>query len=102
MIAESGDFTVSAILAWMGDLSQERNIAKHAARQGLVSVFYVLDAYLYMIVVTGAEYNAGPRGNPMYPLHRRRFAQRIVRTISRYYTSLLSPSFIVPSLMVRV
>lgn len=36
MIAESGDFNVRAILAWMGDLSKERNIAKHAARQGLV------------------------------------------------------------------
>ncbi|EKM49158.1 uncharacterized protein PHACADRAFT_201955 [Phanerochaete carnosa HHB-10118-sp] len=33
MIAEDGPFTVSAVLAKMGDLSQERIIAKHAARQ---------------------------------------------------------------------
>lgn len=37
MISEDGDFTVAAILASMGDLSKERIIAKHAARQGLVS-----------------------------------------------------------------
>lgn len=36
MISESGSFTVANILAWMGDLSQERIVAKHAARQGLV------------------------------------------------------------------
>ena len=36
MIAEDGDFNVNAILESMGDLSQERIIAKHAARQSLV------------------------------------------------------------------
>ena len=38
MIAESGDFTVAHVLASMGDLSKERIIAKHAARQSLVCV----------------------------------------------------------------
>ena len=33
---ESADFTVAHILEWMGDLSQERIVAKHAARQSLV------------------------------------------------------------------
>ena len=37
MIAEDPPaFTVSGVLASMGDLSQERVIAKHAARQSLV------------------------------------------------------------------
>ena len=40
MISETGTFTVRNILDWMGDLSEERNIAKHAARQGLVSVVH--------------------------------------------------------------
>lgn len=37
MIAEEQpSFTVSTLLASMGDLSQERIVAKHAARQSLV------------------------------------------------------------------
>lgn len=38
MISEFGTFTVRNVLDWMGDLTEERNIAKHAARQGLASV----------------------------------------------------------------
>ena len=39
MICEDGEaFTVKHILAWMGDLSRERIIAKHAARQSLVRI----------------------------------------------------------------
>lgn len=59
MIAESGDFNVCAILAWMGDLSKERNIAKHAARQGLVCIFSLICLEPILIAVPiGIEYNA--------------------------------------------
>jgi len=38
MIAEyPPHFTVDSVLRWMGDLSKEKVVAKHAARQGLVS-----------------------------------------------------------------
>lgn len=36
MIAEEGEFTVENVLRSMGDLSNERVIAKHAARHSLV------------------------------------------------------------------
>ena len=36
MISETEGFTVQNILRWMGDLENERIVAKHAARQGLV------------------------------------------------------------------
>lgn len=36
MISETDGFTVPIVLSWMGNLSQERVVAKHAARQGLV------------------------------------------------------------------
>lgn len=44
MISEDGPFTVPAVLAKMGDLSQERIIAKHAARQSLVCLQHFLSA----------------------------------------------------------
>ena len=36
MISETGTFTVDRVLEWMGDLSAEKNVAKHAARRSLV------------------------------------------------------------------
>ena len=42
MIAETEGFTIRDVLKWMGDLDKERVIAKHAARQGLVSTVSVI------------------------------------------------------------
>ena len=42
MIAEDGDFSVANVLAWMGDLSKERIIAKNAARRSLVCTHIVV------------------------------------------------------------
>lgn len=44
MLSEDDDLTVERVLRWMGDLSEERVIAKHAARQGLVG-FLPLENY---------------------------------------------------------
>ena len=37
-ISEIGHFTVDAVLEWMGDLSEEKIIAKNAARRSLVKL----------------------------------------------------------------
>ena len=57
MIAETGSFTVENVLKSMGDLTKERIVAKHAARQSLVSNnSQVLNEYHGIRLLPGSEY----------------------------------------------
>lgn len=81
MIAEDGEFNVSAILASMGDLSQERIIAKHAARQSLVSPHKKLQPMpLNSYLNAEIEYHSCVTLLPQGFKHRRRRTKFVVRT----------------------
>ena len=58
MISEIEEtFTVPGVLTWMGDLSHEKNIAKHAARRSLVRSYNFSSSDQHMTVPIAIEYN---------------------------------------------